>query len=560
MTQPQRNIDLLIMYAGIFFISICTLPFVCQSLLFMVHVSAGKWLFPVIVVGTLVWCIGQLRVVLDAKTIAIWLTGITAITLIAAWLCLVMYDFSYDGMWYHQDGVRLIAAGWNPYTHFLSLKETSLSDLYLNHYPKATWISSGSIYAFTNKMESAKIINWFALYGAACFCYLTLKSVFSLSKGALIALTCILALNPVVIYQLFTFYVDGLMGSLLTCLICVAVLFHTQKIPARTAVYCAFIMMVFIVNIKFTSVIYVGLLALGSVAFVFLYKCSVWLKQAFILATIFSAGILVLGYPTYVRNTLTHGHPFYPIMGKGNIGEEVAKVTMPANFIGKNRFEQFNLATFARAEWSRAPNASRPKALFTTDAFTVLDEYKRADPEMSGFGPLFAEILLMVAAGLVAVFVLNRRQFNRYHILIVFTLAASVVIIPAFWYARYVPQLWTLVLLLSIVVAQQPKLRFFAYIVWVFAIINCGIVAQQNVIWCVKQTHALQKQFNTFKQQPKPPLIYDGWMHAFKIKLKENGVIYQTVLEKYPTDSITYIPNVTMTGAFYVTSSVKQDY
>lgn len=557
MNQPAKNIDLLVLYTGIFFISIITLPFVFQSVLFMVNVSTSRWLFPLILAGVFAVCIGQLKQSVGAKPILIWACGMALLLFGIYQLCITLYDFSYDGMWYQQDGVRLIAQGWNPFKQYLSLSETSLSDLYLNHYAKASWIASGSIYAFTNKLESGKMINWYAMLASACFCYLTLKSVFTLSRFVLIVLTVFFALNPVVIYQLFTFYVDGLMGSMLLGLLCLGILFYTQKITPGVVLYCISVLIVFTVNIKFTALIYVGVFALGYLGFIFLYRRRDCLKHTIILGVVSIVGIVALGYPTYMRNTITHGHPFYPLMGKGNIGEEVAKVTMPANFFDKNRFEQFNLATFAKAQWSRAPYESHAKALFSADSFTILDEYKRADPDMSGFGPLFAEILLLVGLGLVAVIILNRKQLNGTVLWVIGTLILSIIIIPAFWYARYVPQLWVLVLFLSIIIVLQPKLRFLAYLIWIFVLVNCVLVAQQNTLFRIKQTHTINKLFDTFKQAETYPVIYDGWVASFKIKLKEEGVPYIPTLEKYPKDSVTFIPNVEMSGAFVVNSSFK---
>jgi len=556
MIQSKKNIDLLILYAGLFFISIVTLPFICQSVLFIIHITTSNWLFPTICMAALAVCVYQLKQFISVNTIALWLIGVILLLVSIYLLCITFYDFSYDGMWYQQDGVLLIAEGWNPYTHYLTLKETSLCDLYLNHYPKATWISAGSIYAFTNKLETGKMINWYAVIAALCLCFLTLKSLCNLNTFTLVLLSVLLASNPVVIYQLFTFYVDGLIGSMLTIMLCVALLFQTQKISAQTACYCTILLVSFTVNIKFTALIYVFVFAFGYTVFLLLRQRITWIKQTALLGSICILAVVVFGYPTYMQNLIHQGHPFYPIMGKGNIGQEVAKVTMPSNFLDKNRFEQFNLATFSRAQWSRAPMESKAKALFTSDSFTILDEYKRADPEMSGFGPLFAEIILLVTVGLIPFLLFKKKKMTPFYLLILATLTISIIIIPSFWYARYTPQTWLLVLLLIIPFLEHPKLNVLGYIICFLVFVNCGIVAQQNMFYRIKQTDALNKQFDAFKHAKKPPIIYDGWVQSFKMKLKENDVKYTLTLEKYPVDSITFISNVEMSGAFYVNSSL----
>ena len=175
---------------------------------------------------------------------------------------------------------------------------------------------------------------------------------------------------------------------------------------------------------------------------------------------------------------------------------------------------------------------------------------------MSGFGPLFAEIIILVIVGVILFLIFKQKKINLFYLLILATLSISIIIIPAFWYARYTPQTWLLVLLLTIPFLEHPKLKVLGYIICSLVFINCGIVAQQNLLYRIKQTHALNKQFDAFKHAKTIPIIYDGWVQSFKIKLKEKGVKYILTQEKYPVDSITYISNVEMSGAFYVNSSL----
>src|SRR5207244_3930089 len=66
------------------------------------------------------------------------------------------------------------------------------------------------------------------------------------------------ALNPVAIYQGFTGYLDGLLGSQITCLVALATL---STLKHRLASLSAFLLLIpYTLNLKFTAVPYLGVL------------------------------------------------------------------------------------------------------------------------------------------------------------------------------------------------------------------------------------------------------------------------------------------------------------
>ncbi|MCP4150516.1 MAG: hypothetical protein GY757_22410, partial [bacterium] len=132
-----------------------------------------------------------------------------------------IYDFSWDGMAYHQPGIIALAEGWNPF-HQPVLE--SFNELYhnqpknitlpINHFTKASWITAASVYKATGHLEPGKMFH--ILYMAALFLVaVRFLSYFKrIAKTSNITISLLAALNPVAICQVFSFYNDGQLYSL----------------------------------------------------------------------------------------------------------------------------------------------------------------------------------------------------------------------------------------------------------------------------------------------------------------------------------------------------------
>jgi len=543
----------LTIHLGCFLLMLCYFPFVIQSFLFILKIPISSFLFPAILVALLLFYVRWFHLQgIRIPLVIAWVILSVIMLALTFIVCIGTYDFSYDGMWYHQDAVRLLKEGWNPYYHFLSLEETGNSDLYVNHYPKGVWISEAVIYAFTNQLESAKMLNWLFLYASFALTITTLRKVLLLNKFWSTICAIIIAFNPVVIYQLFSFYIDGIIGNVVLCLLLLIVLWKKGFLSSTFFLIIISLTMVFLINTKYTGLIYLCIFCAGFILYEWTTDKSNAIRKGIFIGFIILLGVLLFGYPTYVKNTLEKGHPFYPVMGEGNVGEVILNVPLPADFIGQNRFKQFNLATFAKPVWSRAPNNSEPKPLFTFEGISTYYEFMRADPEMSGFGPLYAEVFCCLILGCVLLIIFNRTVFTNVTIFIIITILLSAIVIPSFWHARYVPQLWILSCFLVILLFDQKFTRWFGYILTTIMFFNLVMITHQNFTTQFKRTIALNTAFKTLKQKQKQPIIYSGWTSSFRIKLEENNIKYTPATRAYPQDSIVYFPEVKMCGAFFV--------
>ncbi|MES2779172.1 MAG: hypothetical protein V4651_04655 [Bacteroidota bacterium] len=541
------------LHSGSFFLLLGTLPFIIQSMLFMTGIPVSGWLFPIVFIGLSIYCGWVfIRKNVPVSVVVLWYLLMAGMIITTGLVCIRIYDFSYDGVWYHQDAVRLMEQGWNPYHHFLSPEETGRSELCVNHYPKAVWTAGAVVYAFTNKLESAKIINWIFLFASFCLTIFTLRKVFSTNWFWTVLVGLMISFNPVVIYQLFSFYIDGVIANLILCLVLLVLLYKNGTLSGSLFLLLISLTTIFLINTKFTSLVYVCVLSAVYLVYEVILIKRKAIRSALIAGSILALGVLLFGYPTYVNNTLTKGHPFYPIMGEGNMGEDIMSVPFPEDFKGKNRFKQFNLATFAKPVWSRAPESSKPKALFTIEGITYYDEYRRADPEMGGFGPLFAEVVCLLLGGILLLLVWNRKIFTVPVIIGLTGLILSIICIPAFWYARYAPQIWMFVCLMILLLLRAKYTAWLGYTLILMQLMNCYMIAQQNWDTQATRTRELNAFFVQLKAKKNIPVVYAGWTGPFKIKLEENKVQYVAVQRTYPEDSIVYFPHSWMCGAFVV--------
>ena len=78
------------------------------------------------------------------------------------------------------------------------------------------------------------------------------------------------------------------------------------------------------------------------------------------------SGVVIIGYPTYVKNTIDHQHPFFPIMGPNNEGNKIAEVQYPKDFFARNRFQKAWVAHTSLPIYTDHEHPSVAKPLFTS--------------------------------------------------------------------------------------------------------------------------------------------------------------------------------------------------
>ncbi|MFN5704890.1 MAG: hypothetical protein ACK45U_03455, partial [bacterium] len=256
------------------------------------------------------------------------------------------YDVSWDGQWYHQDAIIKLYNAWNP-MHSASISNYSVidSEMWIQHYPQASWYLQASILDLTEKIQSTKLINLILMFSVLILSYYTFSQILNFKSriASLLSSICIV-LNPVACYQMNSFYVDGQSAMLLT--IYILLLIQLVKYKSTFLYILLAGTFIYVCNIKFTNLVYISLITFIYYLLDLIKTKKINYKLSIYFSIIYLITIFYVGYGSYGRNIIEKGHPFYPLMGKNNYGNVVTDVNKSANFINKNRFENFILSNF----------------------------------------------------------------------------------------------------------------------------------------------------------------------------------------------------------------------
>jgi hypothetical protein len=444
------------------------------------------------------------------------------------------YDTTYDGRAYHQEAIIRLAQGYNPYYQQLD-EDQELHALWINHYPKAMEIVSSALYAFTGNIETGKAFNLLFMISNILMGIGVFLRWGRLSQGAGLVFAMILGLNPVAVCQSLTYYVDGQTWSLLLAGAYLIFLFVFEKKMAWNMILALVIFS--LANIKFTSLVYLMVMMAGYYLILLLTRPGKELIQT---AMITGAAILIavffIGFNPYVTNTLINGHPFYPVYGENKV--DIITGNAPHEFKDKNRFEKFYLSFLGRSgnlmrAWSDEKIDLKPP--FTFD----LKEIKAmagCDVRVAGFGPLFSGIFLVSAL----LYVLNKRvkwgtgeKENNWFSAkgswidaLLFFVVFSVVINPEFWWARYVPQLWAVPVLMLLGSGFSGKKPGLALVPVAFYLVSIFIISTVYIGSNIKETRALNRELEMLSESTQKMAVYFENFRSDRLKLMKKGIAY----------------------------------
>jgi hypothetical protein len=241
-----------------------------------------------------------------------------------------------------------------------------------------------------------------------------------------------------------TFYNDGLVASLFTIMIVSATL---AAVKGNKGAMAVFLMSAIIVaGLKFST------LVLG-VAFVFFGLLAFFIKQkehrSFLgWLTLSSVAIAtVILWEPYGTNLLQNGHPFYPLMGEnardimdGNKPEALLNIPLPIQWLVGLTNVSHGLFSWHQVQ----------------ESFMYAGVY---DQRFGGFGPLMGPVFALTL--LTALMLSQKTQHKAVQIsaAVITAIIVTFAIHPEGWWARYVPQMWVLplVVIAAAVSVSKPK-------------------------------------------------------------------------------------------------------
>lgn len=467
----------------------------------------------------------------------------------AVFMALYFYDYSWDGRAYHQIGIYYLANDWNPI--YLQMEEVPhlaqfLShQIWVEHYLKFAEITQSCVYMALGNIESGKAINYLFVFGAFCYGVAVLGRFKNINLAIIILLVFLAVFSPVVMAQIGTYYIDGLLGVAI-----LFVLFAMFDLDSAISVKkCAIFSLALLAtaSIKLTGIAYAGIIGIAYLCYKIYCKDFKSAKFIFASGAIALALIVICNINPLVTNQLQHGHFGYPLMGKDKI--DIIASQQPQNFKDNNAFEKLTKSLFGKTQNIGSNGTSTLKIPFIKYSDERLGD---TDTRVGGFGYFFSGIILLCFA----MVVLNiRRFYNKNFIFYFGVVCASILINPEMWWARYVPQMWILpfiVIIFSYFISQNKSPQILRTLIIFFLCLSFIFTANLPLNTSYKNTINVQLA-NLCEGEKIYIYLPIGMEKSFGIKLLERGYDIEII------DKSTF-ENLSKKIAFYPLANVLDNY
>ena len=486
------------------------------------------------------------------------------------------YDMSWDGNTYHKTAIGSLKNGWNPV--YENVEEFNIEDgneidinneeknkIWINHYPKGSWIFTANVYKLTDNIEMAKVLNLLTIW--SCFAIIATYLSKRISKIWGIILALLIVLNPITIPQVFNYYIDGILGLSLSMILFSLIAItnikygnrkgeeeESEKFELKEHFIILALAIIFIINLKFTGVVYAAIFCLLFYIY-WLYRENKQgtFKQAIIKYTGFFSvvvifSVFVVGFSSYAKNMLENGHPFYPLFGENK--EDIITHNQPAYFKERGVIQKFFITMFSEGSNVHDSYGNNNDKPHLKVPFTIKDgeinEYARPDARISGFGPLYSGIFIISC--LCTIYMLYRMWRDKNYnilipfILILFGMFVLVLATDGSWWARYTPYLYLLPILnLIYLIKRNSKISLtVAIILSILLLANCSLIIYANCSSHLKRYSEIESSFEKF-------VSYVNSNDKVNVMLKTTGfegVKYNISDLDIELDKINYVENL----------------
>jgi hypothetical protein len=481
------------------------------------------------------WGAGQ---AFPGQRVAGWVgTAASSLMSVAAAIVLSgqLMDITWDGQWYHTEAIQRLTEGWNPLRESTPATAHPTSATYLGLYTKGPWLAASAIYSLTGNFEQGKAFNLVLMLASGLLAWSALRTL-SVARLPALSLALLLALNPISVVQAFTFYVDGQLAALFTCLVALLVIYYRR--PGAVALAGLALAGALSINVKLTGALYLAIIGGCGVAWHLLMRRRGGSALATWSVIGCLAGGVVLGYNPYVtqylRAALGTGNPWHPY----DWSVLSLEWQVPRYMVGMGQLERLFYSLFSRAEIMPPIDVPQLKVPFTLSE-NELQAFRGPDTRTSGFGPWFSGALLVTAPLLVFLPWRRRLWFRLQGAVMVALLAIMItaLITTESWWARFVPQLWMIPILcivLSLVRTRLRWLRLLALLGCAVLFANMSMVAWENGRHAVLGNTDLRTQLATLKQMPSPLVVRFGSFASTRLRFDAAGIRYAIIESELP--------------------------
>jgi len=456
--------------------------------------------------------------------------GVIALSLL---LSCFLFDRSSDGNTYHKDAIGVFKEGWNPVYEssedFIKKRDDDSSQLttysiWADHYAKANWVIAANLYSLTGNIESAKAMNILSLYVLFLFTLSVFDKKWGIKKSLIFA--TIVCINPITASQLYTFYNDFLVCVYLFLTILLLICLDKKETKETWIYYCLTFLL--LSNLKFNGLGYL-------LVFSFFFMCRklyvAWKKKNFypvliklvsIFLPLLIGSILIIGYPTYVKNTLDHKTPFFPLYGEGK--QDIMTLQQPKKFQSMAPIQKLFYSTFSKTNNLRENDNLDLKVPFTVFKSEIIPATSY-DLRISGFGIFFSGILCV---SIVILFIYYKEYKKDTRLL--FTIGITTLLLLVMnesWWARYTPHFYLFIIASIYILFEygKNKKKLLSGIYFLLIIANTLLPLLGNSYYVLSNSLKIHRELKKLKNQE---IILDvrGY-HGTIYNLKDYGISYQ---------------------------------
>ena len=437
LSQTTERVQCLFSEELLLSVSVLFLPilYMTAALAMLSGVGLGRWVFPT---GLLLW--GAAVVMLHRKER--WQRLLTTLLLFLIAFALVVWatrftlDGGLDSRTYHARAIFSLLEGVNPYQYPAHWETYT--------YPMAHWLLSASFILWTRSFEASLAFTPVAVVAAFLCARRFFTTLPHLSRFWRNVLAFLLAANPIATWCFFTHYNDGLLVSTLLSVFFLTLSFVAEDrvqgrtTRRRTALYVV-VLLVLLVNIKFTGLVFGGVLGVTALAYGVRRGASrrTLLQLAGLGGGAAILGVALFGFFPYATNAYQHGNPFHPLYPAALFGEEARKHKQTPVFVeetrdvfsGRSQYEKWWISLFSSGGRSKESYSPLPPfSSLNTNSF------------IHGFGSLFNGSMLLCLT--LVLFVRHRGAW-----VVLAGIMISVLAFGVGFSFRHAPQNWWLPLL-----------------------------------------------------------------------------------------------------------------
>ena len=445
------------------------------------------------------------------------------------------FDFSWDGQWYHQTAVYQMAHGWNPLRDPMHSFSPDL-ETWVRYYAKGPWYVALALFQTTHGIECAKAAPWIAL--AASFLAMFAVSLgFGRSRRVAFVIASLVALNPVVLCELASYLVDGLVASFLACFI--AAMIGSFRRPGALTAWVAVASAILCINAKQTGLVYVCFAMAAGGLYVLARRRDRLVQFAVGQFATVLLGAALFGFNPYVTNTVHRGNPFYPWVGTAaNPGfsqrerDPNERYETPANLVGRNRVYRLAFSIFGRPGAQPVTGGANAQLMWPFDVrWNDFIVFRIHGVRVAGFGPLFSGAWL-IGLALLGLALIRPGGPRLVLALLAGTIVASLLIGTHTWWARYAPQLWWLPVVAvigGIAVPNRRKTSWVALGLAALLLANAAMIAFAHFRWEIDATRTLREQMAFLRTQEMVDVDFAYFGESFGERLRSAGVKFRAV-------------------------------